>query len=119
MPARFARFQISPDQWTFEWTTTASYMARALATESAILLLGEPTASLDRQASTNIYELLRQLNEYMTILMISHDIGAVSSHIKTVGRLNIKLYYHGNHKVTREMLKKAYGGSVDQIVRAF
>ena len=93
-------------------------MARALATESAILLLGEPTASLDRQASTNIYELLRQLNEYMTILMISHDIGAVSSHIKTVGRLNIKLYYHGNHKVTREMLKKAYGGSVDQIVHS-
>jgi zinc transport system ATP-binding protein len=92
------------------------YIARALATEPKILLLDEPTTSLDRQVSANIYELLEQLNEFVTILTISHDIGAVSSHIKTVGCLNKRLYYHGNNQITREMLETAYGGSVEQIV---
>ena len=93
-------------------------IARALAAEPKILLLDEPTTSLDKQAYTSIYELLGELNEYMTILMISHDIGVVSSHVKTVGCLNRRLYYHGDHQVTREMLEKAYGGSVQQIVHS-
>lgn len=92
------------------------YIARALATEPQILLLDEPTTSLDRQASTAIYELLRQLNEYVTILMISHDIGMVSSYVKTIGCLNQRLYYHGDSQVTNEMLEQTYGESVEPVI---
>ncbi len=54
------------------------YIARALAMQPQILLLDEPLASIDPQGETHIYELLKHLNKQITILMISHDIGAIA-----------------------------------------
>ncbi|MBZ8182591.1 metal ABC transporter ATP-binding protein [Oscillatoria salina] len=94
------------------------YLARALATEPRILLLDEPTASLDSRASTAIYDLLEEINSYVTILTISHDIGAISSQVKTVGCLNQKLYYHGDRQITNQMLEQAYGSTIEQVVHS-
>jgi zinc transport system ATP-binding protein len=91
------------------------YIARALAAEPEILLLDEPTSSVDPQVSTSIYELLRTLNEHVTILMISHDMGAVSSYVKSVGCLNRHLFYHDEKELTSEMLELAYQCPVDLI----
>ena len=91
------------------------YIARALATEPHILLLDEPMASVDPQASAGIYELLRQLNERITILMVSHDMSAISSHVKTVGCLNRRLFYHGEKQVTPDVLALAYQCPIDLI----
>lgn len=85
-----------------------TYIARALATDAEILLLDEPTASIDPTVSTTIYELLKELNNHVTILMVSHDIGAVSSYVKTVGCLNRRLFYEGGEQLTPEMLELAY-----------
>jgi zinc transport system ATP-binding protein len=91
------------------------YIARALATQPQILLLDEPTSSVDPQVSSNIYELLQQLNERVTIMLISHDMSAISSYVKTVGCLNRRLFYHHGEEITADMLELAYQCPIDLI----
>jgi zinc transport system ATP-binding protein len=91
------------------------YIARALATEPKILLLDEPMANVDPRVSTNIYDLLSGLNEEITIMLASHDIGAISTYVETVGCLNRRLFYHGEKQLTPEMLELAYQCPVDLI----
>lgn len=91
------------------------YIARALATKPQILLLDEPTASVDPQASENIYELLHDLNKEMTIVMVSHNMDAVSSHVKSIGCINRRLYYHGTKEITEEMVGAIYNCPIDLI----
>jgi zinc transport system ATP-binding protein len=91
------------------------YIARALAAQPDILLLDEPTSSVDPQVTTSIYELLQTLNEHMTIVMISHDVGAISSYVKTVGCLNRHLFYHEDDQLSPEMLELAYQCPIDLI----
>lgn len=92
-----------------------TYIARALATQPKILLLDEPTASVDPRVKSSIYELLQELNDHVTILLISHDMGAVSSAVKSVGCLNRHLFYHGDEQLTPKMLELAYQCPVDLI----
>jgi zinc transport system ATP-binding protein len=51
-------------------------IARALVSEPKLLLLDEPTASIDSQAQTLIYSILKKLKGLMTIMMVTHDLRA-------------------------------------------
>lgn len=64
-------------------------LARALCAAGKMLLLDEPVSGLDPKVTTEMYELIRKLNEEgITIIMISHDmVTAVkyASHILHIG----------------------------------
>lgn len=89
------------------------YVARALATEPDILLLDEPTAHMDVSASSTLYELLHELNHRITILLVSHDLTAISSYVKTVGCLNRRLFYARGKTITVETLDASYQCPID------
>lgn len=56
-------------------------IARALASNPQLLLLDEPTASVDNDAEAEILKLLRSLKGKMTILMVTHDLQTAIDHV--------------------------------------
>ncbi len=85
-----------------------AFIARALVSEPAILLLDEPLASIDPTMQTDFYEVLQELRRHLTILMVSHDVGAVSVHVDTIACLNRRLFHHGAVELTPQLLEATY-----------
>ena len=92
------------------------FIARALASKPKLLFLDEPTASIDTSMQAEFYELLKKLKEKMTIVLVSHDISAVSIYVDKIACLNRQLFYHGSEKLCAEDLKAAYQYPAEVIV---
>ncbi len=90
-------------------------IARALAAEPEVLLLDEPTASVDTRIGQSVYGLLSDLSSALTVVLVSHDIGVISSYVKTIACLNVRLHYHHSRELTPEMIEVAYGCPVDLV----
>lgn len=90
-------------------------IARALAIEPKILILDEPTASVDVKSREQIYNLLGELNKDMTIILVTHDLLAVASQVNKLACLNEKLVYHGEPELTEKVVTTLYGCPVDLI----
>jgi zinc transport system ATP-binding protein len=84
------------------------FLGRAIIGDPRLLLLDEPGNFVDTTFENDFYEKLRDLNKRMAILMVSHDVGTISSHIKSFACVNRSLHYHPSHEITNEDLL-AYG----------
>jgi len=77
-------------------------IARALCASPKILLLDEPTSSIDITGQKEIYQLLKELNKNITIIVVSHDISVILEYASCVAHINKTLSYHdiSNRKKT-------------------
>jgi len=88
-------------------------IARALAVNPALLILDEPTASVDASSRDQIYSLLQELNKTMTIILVTHDLLAISSHVHRLACLNGSLIYQGEPELSQNIVNSLYGCPVD------
>ncbi|MCG8685584.1 MAG: ABC transporter ATP-binding protein, partial [Desulfobacterales bacterium] len=89
-------------------------IARALVSQPKMLLLDEPTASIDTKGQSEFYQLLAALNKEITILVVSHDLLVVSRYVKAVACVNRRLHYHDQAEITGEMLETMYSCTVEE-----
>ena len=69
-------------------------IARALLDDPELLILDEPTASVDISVEQDIYELLHTLNKKMTIVLVTHDVNFVSKYVNRIFCVNRKMNSH-------------------------
>ncbi len=80
------------------------FLCRALLSDPKILLLDEPDTFVDNRFEGELYERLRYLNKHMAIVLVSHDVGTISSYVKTIACVNGELHYHPDNMITQEQL---------------
>ncbi len=69
-------------------------LARALCATRKVILLDEPVSGLDPKVTAEMYEVIRSLNaEGVTVIMISHDIGAAVSYASHILHLGDTIFY--------------------------
>jgi zinc transport system ATP-binding protein len=73
------------------------FIARALVSKPDVLILDEPTVGVDSKNVQNFYDMLDHLNKDLgiTLLLVTHDIGSISSKVTHVACLNKHLHFHG------------------------
>jgi zinc transport system ATP-binding protein len=80
-------------------------LCRALVNSPKLLILDEPNTYVDNRFERELYEKLKILNENLAILLVSHDLGTISTYVKSYACVNGSLHYHSGNKVTPELLK--------------
>jgi zinc transport system ATP-binding protein len=88
-------------------------IARAMITKPTLLLLDEPTSSIDARGQADFFRLLKQINDEVTILIVSHDLMVISTYIKSVACVNKHLHYHGKAEITEDMLEMMYPDTLE------
>ncbi len=91
------------------------FIARALLSRPKLLLLDEPTASIDTKGQADFYRLLKELNQEIAVLVVSHDLLVISRYVKSVACVNKKLHYHDQAEITGEMLETMYTCTVEDV----
>ncbi|MGB8233260.1 MAG: ABC transporter ATP-binding protein, partial [Methanobacterium sp.] len=91
------------------------FIARAIVRDPKLLIMDEPMASIDPEMQRSFYELMSRLKDKMAIVLVSHDVGAVSSHVDKIACLNQKLYFHGPVEDSANGLEQVYHCPIELI----
>ena len=72
--------------------------------KSGLALKGYLTLKAVSYTHLELYEKLKQLNKEVAIILVSHDVGTISSYVKTIACVNRELHYHPDNRITQEQL---------------
>lgn len=72
------------------------FIARSLVTRPRLLILDEPSTGIDSKRQREFYELLNRLKSEIAILLVTHDMSALSVYVDKVACLNRRLHYHNS-----------------------
>lgn len=90
-------------------------IARALAAQPDMLILDEPMANIDPAVQNELYEVLKNLHGRLTIVMVTHDMGFVSTLVNRVVCVNRTVQIHPTSDLTGEFICNLYGSDVSMI----
>lgn len=79
-------------------------LCRAIISNPKLLILDEPTNFIDNNFEHELYILLKELHQQMAIVMISHDLGSVSAHVRQIVCVNRCVHRHDSNIITRQQL---------------
>ncbi|MDO7253644.1 metal ABC transporter ATP-binding protein [Helicobacter cappadocius] len=69
-------------------------IARALCGNPKLIILDEPTSSIDTKTQGEIYKILKSFNAFHTIIVISHDISVLLGYASRVLYVNKEVVVH-------------------------
>lgn len=81
------------------------FLCRALISDPKLLILDEPDTFVDNRFEGELYERLNHINKEVAIILVSHDVGTITSYVKTIACVNKHLHYHNSNKITQEQLE--------------
>ena len=81
-----------------------TFLCRSLIAEPELLILDEPDTYVDNRFEMELYELLKELNEKMAVVLVSHDVGTISYYVKSIACVNTDLHYHPSNIITETQL---------------
>jgi zinc transport system ATP-binding protein len=94
-------------------------IARSLVRRPDLLVMDEPVAGVDAAGEEQFHTMVRRLNRELgiTIVMVSHDIGAVMREATTIACINRDIVFHGPvHQLDAQALSGLYGFPVDVLL---
>lgn len=80
------------------------FLCRSLMNQPELLILDEPDTFVDNQFESELYDKLKELNERMAIILVSHDVGTISYYVKTIACVARNLHYHPSNVISTEQL---------------
>ena len=78
-------------------------IARAMCCQPELLLLDEPTSNIDTLVEARLFEILREINRRMTVVVVSHDLGFVSDLVEKVICVNRQVVVHPTSQAHRRV----------------
>jgi zinc transport system ATP-binding protein len=81
-----------------------AFLGRALISDPKLLILDEPDTYVDNQFEGELYKKLKELNNRMAILLVSHDMGTISTYVKGIACVNRELHYHPSNIISQDEL---------------